>query len=139
MGNELDRISKVLFGDVQLQIESVSTNELVVLFPEGLIDEDVVGELILEHNNNRVLLVKSDFRVTIIPIYSFLFWKNLEISAREGVGAFLRAKNGMVYDNCAATDHITDLDFCGYINNSKHFFFYCPHNTTNILKKLQVW
>lgn len=133
-GEELDRISKVLFGELELQIESSSIEELVVLFPEGLITEDTIDELIVIHNTDRTLIISSDFKATVIPVYSYIFWKDLEISAQEGGGAFLNAEDGMVYDNCAAGSHIPDIDFSGYITNAKYFTFYGPHNTTNILK-----
>lgn len=133
-GEELDRISKVLFGEIELQIESTSFEELVVLFPKDLLTEDTIDELIVVHNTDRTLVINPEFKATIIPVYSYYFWKDLEISAQEGGSAFLSAKDGMVYDNCAAGNHIPDIDFSGYITNAKYFTFYGPHNTTNILK-----
>jgi len=133
-GENLDRISQVFFGELELVIESVTFSELVVLFPEGLLTADAVDQLTAIHNLTHSLVIHADFEATIIPLYPYYFWENIELSAQEGGSAFFSAKEGMTYDNCSAPSFVDDLDFSGYITNAKYFTIYGPHNTTNVLR-----
>ncbi len=133
-GENLDRISKVHFGEFELVIESVTYSELVVLFPEGLLTEDAVDQLIATHNMSHSLVLNADFTATVIPLFPYYFWENIELSAQAGGSAFFNSKTGMTYDNCSAPAVVDDLDFSGYITNAKYFTIYGPHNTTNVLR-----
>lgn len=133
-GENLDRISQVLFGELELVIEAVSFGELVVLFPEGLLTEDALDQLVAIHNISHSLVLNAEFTATVIPLYPYYFWENIELSAQAGGSAFFSAKEGMTYDNCSASSFVDELDFSGYITNAKYFTIYGPHNTTNVLK-----
>lgn len=133
-GENLDRISKVYFGEFELVIESVTFSELVVLFPEGLLTEDALDQLVAIHNISHSLVLNAEFTATVIPLYPYYFWENIELSAQAGGSAFFNSKTGMTYDNCAAPSVVVDLDFSGYITNAKYFTIYGPHNTTNVLR-----
>lgn len=133
-GEDLDRINKVLFGDIELVIESASFDQVVVLFPEGILEADTYDQLIAIHNGTVQLVLNPNFLATMVPLYPYYFWQNIELSAHEGGSTFFSAKDGMAFDNCSAPSFVNDLDFSGYITNARYFTIYGPHNTTNVLR-----